>query len=371
LGRVLVQIRDEEEFLKYRIGVLAEAGRNKYWYKAQPDWLKALHAALMEQNVSGSDLSAIFAGAKEELVVFTPKGHIKTFRIGATAYDYARAIHTELFLRATSVKVDGVPQRLSYKLREGDKIQILAGQRITAELGWIDFLYSRAAISSLRQHLRSRPHHQIRSDAISALGKECNQCYLSLDELIASSAFCRFVSSSLGMVKLVSTEGKEDTFEADIERLLTQIGTGEIRASDVINGFWGYCSEIRSLFAGEESGERKKTFSIMIETRDRPELFADLGSPFGKLKINISMEKNVLDPSTGELFLFLTLDVFGAEGAEEITQIEEIQSRVIAGRIGKTTTILDEPLRLLRQMTKNHDVELLELAHTIKLEDTQ
>lgn len=60
----------------------------------------------------------------DEIYVFTPKGLAKTLPEGATAVDFAYAVHTEVGHRCTGARINGRLVPLDTKLASGDTVEI-------------------------------------------------------------------------------------------------------------------------------------------------------------------------------------------------------------------------------------------------------
>lgn len=78
----------------------------------------------------------------KEVFVFTPKGDLYKLPLGASLLDFAFHIHSKLGMTCTGGKVNGKNQKLNYKLKSGDTVEILTS---TAQ----------AAPSSTGSHLSS------------------------------------------------------------------------------------------------------------------------------------------------------------------------------------------------------------------------
>ncbi|MBW1871503.1 MAG: bifunctional (p)ppGpp synthetase/guanosine-3',5'-bis(diphosphate) 3'-pyrophosphohydrolase, partial [Deltaproteobacteria bacterium] len=61
----------------------------------------------------------------DEVFCFTPQGHVKALPKGATALDFAYAVHTEVGHHCVGAKINGKIAPLRQKLRNGDTIEIL------------------------------------------------------------------------------------------------------------------------------------------------------------------------------------------------------------------------------------------------------
>ncbi|HXL73132.1 MAG TPA: RelA/SpoT family protein, partial [bacterium] len=62
---------------------------------------------------------------EDEVFVFTPKGAVKELPKGATALDFAYAVHTDVGTHCMGVKVNGQMVPLRYNLKNGDIVEVL------------------------------------------------------------------------------------------------------------------------------------------------------------------------------------------------------------------------------------------------------
>src|SRR5947207_5946136 len=88
----------------------------------------------------------------EEVYVFTPKGEVKTLPAGATPIDFAYAVHTDVGHRTVGAKVNGRIVPLHYKLRSGDRIEILTSKSGRGpSRDWMNLAQSSRARNKIRQ----------------------------------------------------------------------------------------------------------------------------------------------------------------------------------------------------------------------------
>jgi len=164
-----VQIRTEE------MQRVAEAGIAAHWqYKtgdATPghatEWLKRLLE--MQQNAGNSE--EFLENAKidlfpDEVYVFTPEGDIVNMPRGATALDFAYAVHTDVGNTCVSVKIDRHLAPLRSELLNGQTVEIITAPGAKPNPVWLDFVTTGKARANIRHYLK----HMQRDEAIS-LGK--------------------------------------------------------------------------------------------------------------------------------------------------------------------------------------------------------
>lgn len=93
---------------------------------------------------------------QDEIYVFTPKGELKTLPHNATPIDFAFEIHSEIGERAMASKVNGKMAPLRQKLRNGDQVEIITGNRINLNPDWIDDVVTHKAKSRIRQFIKQK-----------------------------------------------------------------------------------------------------------------------------------------------------------------------------------------------------------------------
>ncbi|GEQ85869.1 RelA/SpoT family protein [Patiriisocius marinistellae] len=155
---VEVQIRSE------RMNEIAEKGfaaHYKYKNKNSDDgglevWLNKLQETLENQDISAVDFVEEFKLNlySKEIFVFTPKGDLYSLAKGASALDFAFAIHTEIGLHTRGTKVNGKLVPLSHILNSGDQVEIITSNNAKPTNNWLDYAHTGRAISKIKSSLK-------------------------------------------------------------------------------------------------------------------------------------------------------------------------------------------------------------------------
>lgn len=154
-----VQIRSE------RMDRIAEQGVAAHWkYKSgtqQEDdelskWLHTIKEILDDPQPDTLDFLDtiklnLFAS---EILIFTPKGEIKTMPAGSTALDFAFSIHSFLGSHCIGAKVNHKLVPLSYRLESGDQVEILASRSQHVQREWINYANTAKAKGKIQALLR-------------------------------------------------------------------------------------------------------------------------------------------------------------------------------------------------------------------------
>lgn len=93
---------------------------------------------------------------QEEIYVFTPNGELKTLPNKATPIDFAFEIHSEIGERAMAAKVNGKMVPLRQKLKNGDQVEIITGNKVNLNPDWIDDVVTHKAKSRIRQFIKQK-----------------------------------------------------------------------------------------------------------------------------------------------------------------------------------------------------------------------
>ncbi|MBR6432019.1 MAG: bifunctional (p)ppGpp synthetase/guanosine-3',5'-bis(diphosphate) 3'-pyrophosphohydrolase, partial [Muribaculaceae bacterium] len=95
-----------------------------------------------------------------EVFVFTPKGDLIRLPQGATILDFAYHIHSRVGSTCMGGKVDGKNQKINYRLRSGDTVEIITSTTQTPRLDWLKFAVTSRARNKIKNAVNERRARQ-------------------------------------------------------------------------------------------------------------------------------------------------------------------------------------------------------------------
>lgn len=191
-----VQIRTEE------MESMANNGIAAHWLYKQGDesapasvshnrarqWVQGL---LEMQETTGDSLEFI-ENVKidlfpDEVYVFTPKGKILELPSGATAVDFAYALHTDLGNQCVGCYINRRLSSLSEPLQSGQSVDIITSVNSQPNPVWLDFVVTGKARSNIRHKLKNQKQQQAMELGKQLLEKALLSFNVELGELSDSA----------------------------------------------------------------------------------------------------------------------------------------------------------------------------------------
>ena len=163
---------------------------------------------------------------RDQVFCFTPKGRLIALPKGATAIDFAYAVHTDIGNRCIGAKVNGRHYPLVTELQNGDEVEIICSDAQTPPIAWERIAITGKARSAIRRAAR---------DAIK-------EQYCSLGRDILKSAFAR-VDKSYTDESL--TQALHRLSQSTTEEVLAAVGRGELASEDVVRALYPDIPESR------------------------------------------------------------------------------------------------------------------------------
>ena len=161
-----VQIRSR------RMDEIAEQGLAAHWrYKndvVEEDheleiWLDTIREVLNHPDSKGMEfLNTVHLSLyAHDITAFTPKGRPITLPVDASVLDFAYAVHTDLGDTCIGAKVNHKVLPISYRLSNGDQVEILTSKTVQPEPSWLEYVVTAYAKVKIETALRRRQRESI------------------------------------------------------------------------------------------------------------------------------------------------------------------------------------------------------------------
>ena len=119
------------------------------------DWLKQFLEWQRETTDSSEFLDSLKTECNfEQIFVFTPRKKVIKLPLGATALDFAYAVHSDIGDTFMGAKVNGKMATIDTKLKTGDVCEILVRKNIKPSVHWLEYAITPQARSRIRRYLR-------------------------------------------------------------------------------------------------------------------------------------------------------------------------------------------------------------------------
>src|SRR5881409_1601012 len=227
-GRPLeIQVRTREMQQTAELGVAA------HWFsyktrgvKPSDEWLDWVKQ-LMDVHAEEADAAEFVKSFRtdlfdEEVFVFTPKGEVKTLPAGATPIDFAYAVHTDVGHRTVGAKVNGRIVPLHYRLRSGDRVEILTGKSAARgpSRDWLSLVASSRARNKIRQFFSREQKEDLEAKGRELLANALKGQNLPYKKLAGSAVLA-------GVIRESGYKKAEDFYIA--------LGSGKLTASKIVD----------------------------------------------------------------------------------------------------------------------------------------
>jgi GTP pyrophosphokinase len=223
--RIEIQIRTHEihkiaeegiaAHWKYKEGKVFEEAEDKRF-----TWLRQLLEWQRDLKDDAEFIESIKVDLfPNEVYIFTPKGAVKQFPIGATPIDFAYSIHSDVGNRCVGAKVSGKIVPLKYELRSGDTVEIQTSPNQKPSKDWLKFVKTSRAKTKIRQWFKTEEREKSINLGKEILEKELRKYNLQQAKLMKSGELAKVAS--------------EFSFQK-VEDLIASVGYGKITANQII-----------------------------------------------------------------------------------------------------------------------------------------
>src|SRR5512135_2191998 len=223
--RIEIQIRTHEmhriaeegiaAHWKYKEGKVVEEADDKRftWLRQLVEWQRDLKDDAEFIESVKVDLFP------HEVYIFTPKGAVKQFPIGATPVDFAYSIHSDVGNHCVGARVNGRLVPLRYEFQSGDTVEITTSPNQKPSKDWLKFVKTSRAKTKIRQWFKTEEREKSIALGKEILDKELRKYDLQQAKLIKSGELAKAAAE-------FSFQGVDD--------LIAAVGYGKVTANQVI-----------------------------------------------------------------------------------------------------------------------------------------
>ena len=151
---------------------VAESGVASHWlYKDEHgisqvqqkthQWLQSLIELQSDSGTASEFLEHVkvdlFPG---EVYVFSPKGKIFALPRGATAVDFAYAVHTDIGDRCVACRINFETSPLRTELKNGDRVEVITAPHAAPNPAWLSYVKSARARFRIRHFLKTQQNEE-------------------------------------------------------------------------------------------------------------------------------------------------------------------------------------------------------------------
>jgi len=155
---VNLRIRTYEFDRLSEIGILAQIQFAAADQEKQPrnaPWLPQLPQIYRESEDAQKFVESVFQDIlQKHIVCFTPRGDEISLPRGATVLDFAYHVHTQIGHECRGAVVNGKPADFSYKLADGDHVEIIRSPKSAPYHEWLDDTLGYATTSTAKRRIR-------------------------------------------------------------------------------------------------------------------------------------------------------------------------------------------------------------------------
>ncbi|MBW4891419.1 bifunctional (p)ppGpp synthetase/guanosine-3',5'-bis(diphosphate) 3'-pyrophosphohydrolase [Mucilaginibacter sp. HMF5004] len=196
---VEVQIRTK------RMNEIAEKGFAAHWkYKESSTdsgldlWVQKVREMLKNPDANALDFLDDFKMNlfSDEIFIFTPKGALIQLPQNATALDFAFEIHSDVGASCIGAKVNHKLVPLSYKLQNGDQVEIITSGKQTPKEDWLNIVVTAKAKAKIKSSLKEE-RRKIAEDGKEILERKLKSLKITYnsDNLYKLSYFFKLTST--------------------------------------------------------------------------------------------------------------------------------------------------------------------------------
>lgn len=260
---------------------------------------------------------------QDRIFVFTPKGSKIDLPRGASAIDFAYAIHSEIGSHGVKAEINNNEMPIASTLKNGDVVNITTDKKSKPSLFWLSFAKTNLARIKIQNSLKKFDRKKKINEGRKILQKEFNIAELGL-----------FKNTNFKKLKDKLTNRFKRVFNS-FDDLFVAIGQGDVKAVDVTK-----------LLRGEE----KEDFSgmrvdVKVLAKNRFGLLKDISEIFYRYSSDLISVKAATSHELRDAYFYVKIIVKDIADIghifEELEQIESVKAvyRVPYGKLHLTYAI--------------------------------
>lgn len=305
------QIRTEAMHLEATYGVASNFFQEKP--KIKKDERSSWMGKIVEMEKSGKASSDFIEELKldvfqDRMFVFTPKGGAIDLPRGASAIDFAYAIHTEVGDHGVKAEINGNVMSVTSPLKHGDVVNILTDKKSNPRLSWLNFVKTSVAKNKIRSFLKRISKNQKIKEGQKILQKEFDIAGLGL------LAKMNFKKMNMQLMKRLGRSFKS------VVDLYTAIAEGEIKGIEIAKALKK---------SRKPSMDKGVKVNIKVLAKNRFGLLRDVSEVFYKHSMDMTYLKAWSSPDQDEAFFNVQVVVNDIENVEyifdELEQIDDVR----------------------------------------------
>ncbi len=172
----------------------------------------------------------------DQVFCFSPKGRLIALPRGATAIDFAYAVHTDVGNTAVGAKINGRVAPVVSELRNGDEVEIVTAERRVPPAAWESLAVTGKARAAIRRATRQSVFSQYAELGRQIVARAFERAGKPFSDEVLKAALPRLARSS-------------------IEDALAAVGRGEMFSGDVVKAAHPEFVPERSAGAAPAKGE--------------------------------------------------------------------------------------------------------------------
>jgi GTP pyrophosphokinase len=195
----------EVQIRTLRMNEIAEKGFAAHWkYKESSSdsgldlWVSKVRELLSNPEANALDFLDDFKMNlfSDEIFIFTPKGDLIQLPIEATALDFAFEIHSDVGAKCIGAKVNHRLVPLSYKLQNGDQVEVITSGKQAPKEDWLNFVVTAKAKAKIKSSLKEE-RRKIAEDGKEILERKLKSLKITYntDNILKLSYYFKLSSS--------------------------------------------------------------------------------------------------------------------------------------------------------------------------------